>query len=35
LANEVLFGELASGGTVRVSVNDDALAFEYSDRKPH
>ena len=35
LANEVLFGELASGGTVRVYVKDDDLAFEFSDRKPH
>ncbi len=35
LANEVLFGELAAGGTVRVYVKDDSLAFELSDRKPH
>jgi ATP-dependent Clp protease ATP-binding subunit ClpA len=35
LANEVLFGELASGGTVRVYVKDDDLAFEFSDGKPH
>ncbi len=35
LANEVLFGELASGGTVRVHVKDDDLAFEFGERKPH
>jgi ATP-dependent Clp protease ATP-binding subunit ClpA len=35
LANEVLFGELASGGTVRVYVKETGLAFEISDRKPH
>jgi ATP-dependent Clp protease ATP-binding subunit ClpA len=35
LANEVLFGALAGGGSVRVYVKDGALAFEMSDRKPH
>ena len=35
LANEVLFGALASGGSVRVYVKDGALDFEMSDRKPH
>jgi ATP-dependent Clp protease ATP-binding subunit ClpA len=37
LANEVLFGELAGGGTVRVYVVDDALAFDFkvTERKPH
>jgi len=35
LANEVLFGELAGGGTVRVYVKGDSLAFEFSDRKVH
>jgi ATP-dependent Clp protease ATP-binding subunit ClpA len=35
LANEVLFGSLASGGTVRVYVKDGGLDFEYGERKPH
>jgi ATP-dependent Clp protease ATP-binding subunit ClpA len=37
LANEVLFGELASGGTVRVYVKDDALTFDFkaSGRMSH
>ena len=35
LANEVLFGALANGGSVRVYVKDGALDFEISDRKPH
>ncbi len=35
LANEVLFGELASGGKVRVYVKDDDLAFQFGERKPH
>jgi ATP-dependent Clp protease ATP-binding subunit ClpA len=32
LANEILFGNLATGGTVRVYVNEGELAFEYGDR---
>jgi ATP-dependent Clp protease ATP-binding subunit ClpA len=35
LANEVLFGELAGGGRVRVYVKDGALAFDLSDAKVH
>ena len=35
LANEVLFGALANGGSVRVYVKDGALDFQMSDRKPH
>lgn len=30
LADEVLFGKLAKGGTVKVTVKDDELAFEFS-----
>ncbi|MBL0689068.1 MAG: hypothetical protein JJW02_06495, partial [Pseudoalteromonas sp.] len=29
LANEILFGELISGGTVKVSVKDKKLRFDY------
>ncbi|ENM5892422.1 ATP-dependent Clp protease ATP-binding subunit ClpA [Vibrio mimicus] len=29
LANELLFGSLVNGGTVKVSLSDDRLAFEY------
>ncbi len=31
LANELLFGRLTGGGTVRISVQDNGLAFEYPD----
>jgi ATP-dependent Clp protease ATP-binding subunit ClpA len=35
LANEILFGELISGGTVKVSVKDKKLRFDYeSDLTP-
>ena len=29
LANEILFGELAAGGSVKVSVKDKKIHFEY------
>ena len=32
LAEEVLFGKLAKGGTVRILLKDDALHFEYLGR---
>lgn len=32
LANEILFGSLTNGGSVRVYVEDGDLAFEYGDR---
>jgi ATP-dependent Clp protease ATP-binding subunit ClpA len=32
LAEEVLFGKLAKGGTVRITLKDDALAFDYLGR---
>jgi len=32
LANEILFGSLTNGGSVRVYVEDEDLAFEYGDR---
>jgi len=32
LANEILFGSLTNGGSVRVHVEDGDLAFEYGDR---
>jgi len=32
LANEILFGSLTNGGSVRVYVEDGNLAFEYGDR---
>lgn len=32
LANEILFGSLADGGSVRISVKDGDLAFEYGDQ---
>lgn len=32
LANEILFGSLINGGSVRVCVEDGDLAFEYGDR---
>jgi ATP-dependent Clp protease ATP-binding subunit ClpA len=35
LANEILFGALIDGGSVRVYVQDSALAFEYGDRALH
>ncbi len=35
LANEVLFGELANGGSVRVFVKDGELAFDIGDRAMH
>jgi len=34
LAEEVLFGELVSGGRVIISVEDDELRFEYESRVP-
>jgi ATP-dependent Clp protease ATP-binding subunit ClpA len=34
LANEILFGSLSSGGSVRIYVKDGELAFEYGDRAP-
>jgi ATP-dependent Clp protease ATP-binding subunit ClpA len=33
LANELLFGSLVDGGTVKVSLIDDDLAFEYVGAK--
>ena len=35
LANELLFGALAGGGSVRVYVEGDALAFEFGERALH
>jgi ATP-dependent Clp protease ATP-binding subunit ClpA len=35
LANEILFGALANGGSVRVYVADGALAFEYGEEGVH
>jgi ATP-dependent Clp protease ATP-binding subunit ClpA len=35
LANELLFGSLVNGGTVRVYVDDDGLAFDLGDRALH
>ncbi len=32
LAEEVLFGKLAKGGTVRILLKDDALTFQYLSR---
>jgi len=32
LANEILFGSLINGGSVRIYVEDEDLAFEYGDR---
>ena len=32
LAEEVLFGKLVKGGTVRILLKDDALAFQYLSR---
>jgi ATP-dependent Clp protease ATP-binding subunit ClpA len=29
LAEELLFGEMANGGTIKVTVKDDALDFEF------
>jgi len=34
LANEILFGVLANGGSVRVYVSGGELAFDYGDRAP-
>jgi ATP-dependent Clp protease ATP-binding subunit ClpA len=34
LAEELLFGKLASGGEVHVSVKDDKLAFELTPAPP-
>jgi ATP-dependent Clp protease ATP-binding subunit ClpA len=31
LANEILFGDLVDGGTVKVSVKDNKIAFEYEN----
>lgn len=33
LANELLFGSLVDGGTVKVNLNDDQLTFEYMGTK--
>lgn len=33
MADQILFGELVSGGTVRISVKDDDLKFEFEARK--
>lgn len=33
LAEEILFGKLADGGRVKVSVKDSKISFEYSDAK--
>ncbi|MCV5276667.1 hypothetical protein OFC49_38655, partial [Escherichia coli] len=33
LANELLFGSLVDGGTVKVSLVNDALEFEYLSEK--
>ncbi|MEF1283995.1 MULTISPECIES: ATP-dependent Clp protease ATP-binding subunit ClpA [unclassified Vibrio] len=33
LANELLFGSLVDGGTVKVDLNDDELKFEYHSEK--
>ncbi|CCN33544.1 AAA family ATPase [Vibrio nigripulchritudo] len=38
LANELLFGSLVDGGTVRVTLKDDELVFDYENKKeavPH
>ncbi len=38
LANELLFGSLVSGGTVKVTLKDDELVFHYENKKeavPH
>ncbi|MEP4888774.1 MAG: ATP-dependent Clp protease ATP-binding subunit ClpA [Aliiglaciecola sp.] len=32
LANELLFGELVNGGTVKITVKDDKLNFDYSNQ---
>ena len=32
IADEILFGELAKGGEVRVGLGDDALAFDFVPR---
>lgn len=35
MANELLFGELINGGTVKVTIKDDALAFAYEAQEQH
>ena len=35
MANELLFGKLAHGGTVSVSIKNDALAFEFVPQEKH
>ncbi|WP_435276874.1 ATP-dependent Clp protease ATP-binding subunit ClpA [Psychrobium sp. nBUS_13] len=35
MANELLFGKLAQGGTVTVSIKNDALAFDYVPQEKH
>ncbi|MGB0900015.1 MAG: AAA family ATPase, partial [Psychrobium sp.] len=35
MANELLFGKLAHGGTVSVSIKQDALAFDYVPQEKH
>ena len=34
LAEELLFGKLADGGVVRISVKDGKAAFDYPDPEP-
>jgi ATP-dependent Clp protease ATP-binding subunit ClpA len=34
LAEELLFGKLAKGGTVKVDLKDDALTFEFDETQP-
>jgi len=34
LAEELLFGQLAKGGAVRVTLGDDGLQFEFSPDQP-
>ena len=34
LTDEILFGRLEHGGTVRIDLNDDALVFEYEPAEP-
>ena len=35
LANELLFGRLANGGSVKIAVEKDALTFEFGDKAMH
>jgi ATP-dependent Clp protease ATP-binding subunit ClpA len=34
LAEELLFGKLAKGGTVKVDLKDDALTFDFDETQP-